>query len=316
MLEGSGLLQWLSVLAYALREETDVLLLDEPDDHMHADLQLEMFETLHKICEKEGKQVIMATHSTQIIEKLMQYVKSEEVHAVNVQSGEKRVEYCEDQDSVLNLLGNMDDARRDFLKKHAESEKERRELQSKLERENRPILFVEGSTDEGPVKAAVASFLGVDEKVLNEKIKIMVIKGACVASYYIDVLKNLRKENYVFLFDRGHEEHTKAKIAKEKKLCIEIDGKPCTLEELFIKTLPEENLKDLYKKGGILTKGQQGEREVYSCSGKGKLSEYVTTEIFGKEEYKETREKLIEGLRIKEALEKLGERAPENGKNE
>ena len=312
--EGSGWLRWLSVYV-AISGDEGVYLLDEPDTHMHGNMKMELFKWLRDACEKDNKQIVMVTHSTQIIEKCLQHLDDKFVHVIGTKKGGK-VAHCKTEDDILDLLGNMDDARREFLKKHAESEKERRELQKELEEVRLPILFAEGYTDEGPVKAAVASFLGVDKEKLDKKIKIMVIKGACVASYYVDVLKNLRKENYVFLFDRGHEEHTKAKIAKEKKLCIEIDGKPCTLEELFIKTLPEENLKDLYKKGGILTKGQQGEREVYSCSGKGKLSEYVTTEIFGKEEYKETREKLIEGLRIKEALEKLGERAPENGKNE
>ena len=39
MVEGSGFLQWLSVYALALNKELDVLLLDEPDAHLHPTLQ-------------------------------------------------------------------------------------------------------------------------------------------------------------------------------------------------------------------------------------------------------------------------------------
>ena len=39
MVEGSGFLQWLSVYALAVNKELNVLLLDEPDAHLHPALQ-------------------------------------------------------------------------------------------------------------------------------------------------------------------------------------------------------------------------------------------------------------------------------------
>ncbi len=46
MVEGSGFLQWLSVFALAVDPSTDVLLLDEPDAHLHCSLQQQMLRNL------------------------------------------------------------------------------------------------------------------------------------------------------------------------------------------------------------------------------------------------------------------------------
>lgn len=67
MAEGSGFLQWLSVYALALSPTTSTLLLDEPDSHLHPSLQAQLIEALEDIVEKSGKQVLMATHSTEIL---------------------------------------------------------------------------------------------------------------------------------------------------------------------------------------------------------------------------------------------------------
>ena len=67
MAEGSGFLQWLSVYTFALSPNIDVLLLDEPDAHLHCSLQNELLSVLKEISEKKGKQVIVATHSTEVI---------------------------------------------------------------------------------------------------------------------------------------------------------------------------------------------------------------------------------------------------------
>lgn len=67
MMEGSGFLQWLSVYTLATSPSTDVLLLDEPDAHLHAALQAELVDRLGALSAKFHKQVLMATHSTEII---------------------------------------------------------------------------------------------------------------------------------------------------------------------------------------------------------------------------------------------------------
>jgi hypothetical protein len=67
MVEGSGFLQWLSVYALALSTDIDVVLLDEPDAHLHCSLQLELVRYLSNLAQAGKKQVLMATHSTELI---------------------------------------------------------------------------------------------------------------------------------------------------------------------------------------------------------------------------------------------------------
>lgn len=67
MVEGSGFLQWLSVFALAVDPATDVLLLDEPDAHLHCSLQKQMLETLDGLAAATSKQIVIATHSTEIL---------------------------------------------------------------------------------------------------------------------------------------------------------------------------------------------------------------------------------------------------------
>ena len=67
MVEGSGFLQWLSVYALATDPEISTLLLDEPDAHLHCSLQLQLLKQLENIAEKTGKQVLIATHSAEIL---------------------------------------------------------------------------------------------------------------------------------------------------------------------------------------------------------------------------------------------------------
>jgi predicted ATPase len=67
MVEGSGFLQWLSVYALAVDKELHVLLLDEPDAHLHPALQGHLIQKLRQLARENGKQVLLATHSTTIL---------------------------------------------------------------------------------------------------------------------------------------------------------------------------------------------------------------------------------------------------------
>jgi AAA15 family ATPase/GTPase len=70
MSEGSGFLQWLSVFTFSLDKSINVLLLDEPDAHLHTSLQWQLFERLVKLSEKNQQQVLFATHSSEIIKRI------------------------------------------------------------------------------------------------------------------------------------------------------------------------------------------------------------------------------------------------------
>lgn len=65
MVEGSGFLQWLSVCALAVSPTVDVLLLDEPDAHLHLQLQTQLLDELSRLA--PSKQILMATHSAELL---------------------------------------------------------------------------------------------------------------------------------------------------------------------------------------------------------------------------------------------------------
>lgn len=64
---GSGFLQVLQILAHALQNPSPLLLLDEPDAHMHSALQRSFLVLLNDLAEEEQFQVVMASHSETFI---------------------------------------------------------------------------------------------------------------------------------------------------------------------------------------------------------------------------------------------------------
>lgn len=68
---GSGIMQILQILAVILRycpEKTRVVLIDEPDAHLHGNLQVKFISILRRMQQKLGIQIILSTHSTAIIQ--------------------------------------------------------------------------------------------------------------------------------------------------------------------------------------------------------------------------------------------------------
>lgn len=99
MTEGSGFLQWLSVYTYALNKDIDVLLLDEPDAHLHCSLQTQLFSKLNNIVEKNHRQIIVATHSNEIIKN----APYERLMDIN----EQRCEYLSNPKQVIKILSGL-----------------------------------------------------------------------------------------------------------------------------------------------------------------------------------------------------------------
>lgn len=66
--QGSGYLQWLSIFCILYTTEIDVVLLDEPDAHLHASLQSALFSHLNNFAPTERqKQILVSTHSVEMI---------------------------------------------------------------------------------------------------------------------------------------------------------------------------------------------------------------------------------------------------------
>jgi len=65
---GSGFLQTLLLLAFFYARRASVLLIDEPDAHMHMILQKRIYEHLRSIAAQRNCQVVVATHSEVVID--------------------------------------------------------------------------------------------------------------------------------------------------------------------------------------------------------------------------------------------------------
>lgn len=65
---GSGMLQVLLVLSLLLTHERAVLLIDEPDAHLHLILQRAIYGELRAVAAARGSQLLIATHSEQVID--------------------------------------------------------------------------------------------------------------------------------------------------------------------------------------------------------------------------------------------------------
>jgi predicted ATPase len=64
---GGGFLQILEVLAFVFRGTPGVVLLDEPDSHLHSSLQHAFVDILEGLAHSRNFQVLLATHSKEII---------------------------------------------------------------------------------------------------------------------------------------------------------------------------------------------------------------------------------------------------------
>jgi predicted ATPase len=64
---GSGFLQFLLLAAFLYAHDHSILLIDEPDSHMHVRLQQGMYDWLQKIAMENYNQILIATHSEVII---------------------------------------------------------------------------------------------------------------------------------------------------------------------------------------------------------------------------------------------------------
>ncbi|MGV7254586.1 ATP-dependent nuclease [Mycobacterium kansasii] len=64
---GAGFIQVVQLLAFILTRDASVVLLDEPDAHLHSSLQRVIVEILDEIAEQQTFQVVLATHSKEII---------------------------------------------------------------------------------------------------------------------------------------------------------------------------------------------------------------------------------------------------------
>lgn len=138
MVEGSGFLQWLSVLALANDPDIDILLLDEPDAHLHPSLQEQLLDVLREITAESGKQILLATHSSEILR------SAEPSDIMHIRNGGGR--YLREEHQKVAMLAGMGT---EYAPKVDKAKRTKR------------ILFVEGRSDL-PILKSLASKLGID----------------------------------------------------------------------------------------------------------------------------------------------------------
>lgn len=122
MAQGSGFLQWLSIFSIILGQEVDLLLLDEPDAHLHAHLQRELFHRLQEFAVNNSTQVIMATHSVEMI-------KNADINTLYSIDKKKYLNEEISRVSLLSGIGSEYSPRFHFLQKY------------------KRVLFVENESD-------------------------------------------------------------------------------------------------------------------------------------------------------------------------
>lgn len=69
-LAGTGVLQALQIFSYITLFQPSLLLLDEPDSHLHPDNQLLLAETLQTVADESETQIIATTHSRHLVDAL------------------------------------------------------------------------------------------------------------------------------------------------------------------------------------------------------------------------------------------------------
>lgn len=102
-MSGSGFQQFVYLFGFILLRNPDMILLDEPDVHLHGTLQGSLFEELKRLVETQGKQVLCATHSHDFISKI------EPTNIISLSEGTaRRLNVDFELYDILSSLGSLD----------------------------------------------------------------------------------------------------------------------------------------------------------------------------------------------------------------
>jgi len=148
---GRGMLQMLLVFAYLYSHKGSVLLVDEPDAHLEILRQKQVYVLLRDIASENGAQVVMVTHSEQILEEAL------------------------DRNLTLLIEGRADDLAgkqdiRNSLKHFGADHYVRA-------RERGYVLYVEGGTDVDMLRALAERLEHRAAKVWDERINTFYVQN-------------------------------------------------------------------------------------------------------------------------------------------
>ncbi|MGH2429401.1 MAG: ATP-dependent nuclease [Candidatus Limnocylindria bacterium] len=153
---GAGFVQVVQLLAFILIRTPGLILLDEPDAHLHSSLQRTVVDVLDELSRRREMQVVLSTHSKEIIN----YVNP--TRLILIEKGATRASPFGPEVSqlvILKSLGAIDSVDAYALFK------------------NRRCLFVEGSSD-NDLLVRLAAKLGVLVFTGDERVVMVPIGGA------------------------------------------------------------------------------------------------------------------------------------------
>jgi predicted ATPase len=110
---GTGILQFLQILAYVIQYQPSLILLDEPDAHLHPNNQRVIASLLQDIVREGGTQIVLATHSRTLLDSFRDI---EEAAFVWLESGEVQKEASQELIEMLMALGALDGGERFYSK--------------------------------------------------------------------------------------------------------------------------------------------------------------------------------------------------------
>jgi energy-coupling factor transporter ATP-binding protein EcfA2 len=100
---GTGVLQATQILSYIHRFEPSIIVLDEPDSHLHPNNQRLLCALLRKVVEERGIQILLTTHSRHVIDAL-----SGTCQFLWVRDGKVDVADADDEIGILMDIGALD----------------------------------------------------------------------------------------------------------------------------------------------------------------------------------------------------------------
>jgi energy-coupling factor transporter ATP-binding protein EcfA2 len=106
---GTGALQAIQLIAYVVRYNPSVLLLDEPDAHLHPSNQRTLCQVLRAISKQTGVQLILATHSRHFVD---EFINESDSSVVWLKDNKVERDTTPSQVSILTDLGGLDEGER------------------------------------------------------------------------------------------------------------------------------------------------------------------------------------------------------------
>ncbi len=154
---GSGtinVLNILSVLAYGDYENfwLNVLLLDEPDSHLHFNHQSRLYRYLEKVSKDKNKQIIVVTHNSSLI------AQFEEV--LYIQRSARNINTISLEEYLNKFLVKIDEPHAEIIRQLNENKIKIQEQETELQNFKKPVIYCEGTSDVSLLKDAYLKLYG------------------------------------------------------------------------------------------------------------------------------------------------------------